>query len=84
MVTLVVYRLTKDFVYKEDNPNTDILNTDILFARHSGVSTIDVLVQFCDEIIESGLATLEEGSSNVEDQAIRREYRTKLRTIEGF
>jgi hypothetical protein len=83
-VPVVVHRLTKDPVYEEDDPNTDILNADIPFARRSGVSTVDVLAQFCDEMIESGLAALEEGGSNAEDQAVRREYRTKLRAVEGF
>jgi hypothetical protein len=83
-VPVVVHRLTKAPVYAEDDPDADILNADIPFARRSGVSAVDVFSQLCEEVIDLGLTNLEEGGSNAEDQAVRREYRTKLRAVEGF
>jgi hypothetical protein len=83
-IPVVVHRLTKAVAYEADDPDADILNADIPFARRSGVSAVDVFAQFCEEMIESGLTTLEEGGSSAEDQTIRREYRTKLRAVEGF
>lgn len=83
-ISVIVHRLTKPVLYGEDDTDADILNEDIPFSKRSGVNAVDVLSQFCEEIVESGLEALEEGGSNAEDPAARREYRTKLRAVEAF
>lgn len=83
-IPVVVHRLTKPVMYDEDDTDADVLNEDIPFAKRSGVNAVDVLSQFCEEVVESGLAALEEGGSNAEDAATRKEYRTKLRAVEAF
>jgi chemotaxis protein histidine kinase CheA len=83
-IPVVVHRLTRPFVYDEDDTDADVLNEDVPFAKRSGVNAVDVLSQFCDEVIESGLTALEEGGSTAEDAATRREYNTKLRAVEAF
>jgi hypothetical protein len=83
-IPVVVHRLTKPVLYDEDDTDADLLNEDIPFAKRSGVNAVDVLSQFCEEVVESGLAALEEGGSNAEDAATRKEYRTKLRAVEAF
>jgi hypothetical protein len=83
-IPVVVHRLTKPVPYGEDDTDADILNEDMPFAKRSGVNAVDVLSQFCEEVIESGLTALEEGGSNAEDAPGRREYTTKLRAVEAF
>jgi hypothetical protein len=83
-IPVIVHRLTKPVLYDEDDTDADLLNEDIPFSKRSGVNAVDVLSQFCEEVIESGLAALEEGGSNAEDAATRKEYRTKLRAVEAF
>lgn len=83
-IPVVVHRLTKPPIYDEDDTDADVLNEDVPFAKRSGVNAVDVLSQFCDEVIESGLTALEEGGSTAEDAATRREYNTKLRAVEAF
>jgi hypothetical protein len=83
-IPVTVHRLTKPVIYGEDDTDADILNEDIPFSKRSGVNAVDVLSQFCEEIVESGLEALEEGGSSAEDPAAKREYRTKLRAVEAF
>ena len=83
-IPIIVHRLTKPVLYDEDDTDADLLNEDVPFAKRSGVNAVDVLSQFCEEVVESGLAALEEGGSNTEDAATRKEYRTKLRAVEAF
>jgi hypothetical protein len=83
-IPVVVHRLTKKVSYDKGATDADILNTDIPYTQRGGVNAIDVLSQVCQEIIDSGLDTLEEGRSNSDDPALRREYGTKWRAIEAF
>ncbi len=83
-IPVVVHRLTKPVLYGEDDTEADLLNEDIPFSKRSGINAVDVLSQFCEEVVESGLAALEEGASNAEDAATRKEYRTKMRAVEAF
>jgi hypothetical protein len=83
-IPVVVHRFTRPVQYGEDDTDADLLNEDVPFAKRSGVNAVDVLSQFCEEVVESGLTALEEGGSNAEDAATRKEYRTKLRAVEAF
>jgi len=80
----MVHRLSKPLVYAEDDNDADILNMEIPFAKRGGVNAVDVLAQICEEVIDSGLTTLEDGMSNTEASSTRKEYRTKLRAVEAF
>lgn len=84
VIPVTVHRLTKPILYNENDSDADILNAEIPFAKRSGVNAVDVLSQICEEVIESGLATLEDGGATAEDAPTRREYRTKLRAVEAF
>jgi hypothetical protein len=83
-IPVTVHRLTKAPVYDEDELHADILNSEIPRTKRGGVNAIDVLSQICQEIIGAGVDTLQEGWSNCEDPALRREYKTKLRAVEAF
>jgi hypothetical protein len=83
-VPVTVHRFTKALVYNEDETDADILNTDIPHAKRSGVNTVDVLAQICEEVLSSAIGTLEDGGQAAENAALRREYRIKLRAIEAF
>lgn len=83
-IPITVNRLTKPLIPNEDNDETDILNSDIPFAKRGGVNAVDVLAQFCEEIVSAGLATLEENGAAAKEPAVRREFRTKLRAVEAF
>ncbi|KAI9743636.1 MAG: hypothetical protein M1818_002952 [Claussenomyces sp. TS43310] len=83
-IPVTVHRLTKPVIYDEDDTDADILNLEIPFSKRGGVNAVDVLAQICEEVLESGLETLEEGGMNAADAPTRREYRTKLRAVEAF
>jgi hypothetical protein len=83
-ILVTVHRLTGQPIYDEDESDADILNSEIPHARRGGVSAVDVLSQVCQEIIGSGLGTLEEGGKNAEDPSMRREYKTKWRALKLF
>jgi hypothetical protein len=83
-IPVVVHRLTRPITYEETEEDADILNEKIPFAKRTGVNAVDVLAQFCDEIVDSALTALEEGGSTAEDAPTRREYNTKLKAVEAF
>jgi hypothetical protein len=83
-VPVTVHRLTRPVLYEEDEPDADILNAEIPCANRGGVNAIDVLSQICQEIVGTGLDTLEDGGNNCEDLALRREYKTKWRAVHFF
>ena len=83
-IPVVVHRLTGGLVYEGDDPDIDILNAEIPNVKRAGVNSIDVLRQICQEIFGSALETLQEGRTNVEDAALRREYATKWRAVNSF
>lgn len=83
-IPITVHRLTKALIPDEDNDETDILNSDVPLARRGGVNAVDVLAQFCEEIVSAGLAALEETGMAAKEPAVRRELRTKLRAVEAF
>lgn len=83
-IPVTVHRLTRPVVYEEDEPDADILNAEIPCAKRGGVNAIDVLSQICQEIVGTGLDTLEDGGNNCEDPALRREYKTKWRAVHSF
>lgn len=83
-VIVPVHRLTRPIMVAEDETDADVLNAEIPFAKRGGVNAVDVLAEFCEETITSGLETLLEGGANAKDASTRREYRTKLRSVEAF
>ncbi|KAF8848969.1 hypothetical protein BDZ45DRAFT_810359 [Acephala macrosclerotiorum] len=83
-IPVTVLRLTKPFVYDDDEEDADILNSEIPHVKRAGVNTIDVLSDFCGEIVGTALETLEEGTSACEDAALRREYKTKWKAVADF
>ncbi|KAK2023499.1 AT hook domain-containing protein [Colletotrichum zoysiae] len=84
-VTIPVQRFTKRVqVLEGDEDDADVLNQDIPFAGRSGVNTVDVLTQVCDEMIETSLDTLKEGVRNAQDKSAKREYQVQLRALEAY
>jgi hypothetical protein len=83
-IPVTVLRLTKRLRYDEDELDAEILNAEIPHAKRPGVNAVDVFSQVCNEIIGSGLDTLEEGRRNAEDSELRREYRTKWSALKSF
>ncbi|KAK1994831.1 AT hook domain-containing protein [Colletotrichum falcatum] len=84
-VTIPVQRFTKRVPVAEgDEDEADVLNLDIPFAGRSGVNTVDVLTQVCDEMIETSLDALKEGVRNAQDKAAKREYQVQFRALEAY
>ncbi|WDK11415.1 AT hook domain-containing protein [Colletotrichum graminicola] len=84
-VTIPVQRFTKRVQVAEgDEDDADVLNQDIPFAGRSGVNTVDVLTQVCDEMIETSLDTLKEGGRNAQDKSAKREYQVQFRALEAY
>ncbi|KAK1972235.1 AT hook domain-containing protein [Colletotrichum sublineola] len=84
-VTIPVQRFTKRMQVAEgDEDDADVLNMDIPFAGRSGVNTVDVLTQVCDEVIETSLDTLKEGVRNAQDKSSKREYQVQFRALEAY
>lgn len=82
-IPITVHRITKKHAH-HGNENSDDHKFDLPHSKRIGVNAIDVFSQMCQEIIGSGLATLEAGRVDSQQSALRREYSTKLRAIEAF
>ncbi|KAJ3949304.1 uncharacterized protein N0V96_000419 [Colletotrichum fioriniae] len=61
-VSIPVQRFTKHVQVAEGGDEADVLAMDIPFAGRGGVNTVDVLTHMCDEIIETSIETLKEGT----------------------
>ncbi|KAK2063418.1 AT hook domain-containing protein [Colletotrichum caudatum] len=84
-VTIPVQRFTKRVqVVEGDEDDADVLNQDIPFTGRSGVNTVDVLTQVCNEMIETSLDTLKEGVRNAQDKSAKREYQVQFRALEAY
>ncbi|OLN81695.1 hypothetical protein CCHL11_06952 [Colletotrichum chlorophyti] len=85
MLSIAVQRFTRRAPLVEGgDDDADVLNLDIPFASRSGVNTVDVLAQVCDEILDASLGTLKEGIRTAEDASTKKEYRVKLRALEAY
>ncbi|KAM0335390.1 hypothetical protein ACHAQA_000435 [Verticillium albo-atrum] len=85
VIEIPVQRFTKRGRPAEgDDPDFDLISAEIPFSKRSGVNTIDVLAQMCDEIIESSLGTLREGVQRAPDPSAKKELRIKTRALEAF
>ncbi|KAI0473951.1 hypothetical protein GGR56DRAFT_558308 [Xylariaceae sp. FL0804] len=83
-IPITVQRYTKPAPRDGAEADEDVLNADIPYANRSGVNVIDVLSQMCEEVIETNMEKLHEAAVNAQDSATRKEFRTKLRTLEAF
>ncbi|KAH6664685.1 hypothetical protein B0J14DRAFT_493410 [Halenospora varia] len=83
-IPVIVHRLTIQPMFDDDEPDAEILNSEIPHTKRAGINVIDVLSQVCQEIIGAGLETLENGVDNAEDSALRREYKTKWQALFSF
>ncbi|OWP05230.1 hypothetical protein B2J93_7972 [Marssonina coronariae] len=83
-IPVIVHRLTRPPLYDGNESDAEILNAEIPHMKRGGVSTIDVLSNVCQEIIDSSLSTLEEMSSSFQDKVSRRELKIKMAAVEEF
>ncbi|PBP27635.1 AT hook domain-containing protein [Diplocarpon rosae] len=83
-IPVTVHRLTRPPLYEEDETDAEILNAEIPRMKRGGVSTIDVLSNVCQEIIDTSLNTLEELGNSFQDKVSRREFKTKWGAVEEF
>lgn len=83
-IDIVVHRLVGVPIYDENETDAEILNAEIPHIKRAGVNTIDVLSEVSQEIIDSGLNTLEDMGNGCQDKAARREYKTKYDAVESF
>ncbi|KAI1081955.1 hypothetical protein F5B20DRAFT_40839 [Whalleya microplaca] len=83
-IPIAVQRYTKRIHMDEADTDADILNAEIPFCNRGGVNVIDVLMQVCDEVIDTSLETLHEAALKAENSGTKREFRTKLRALEAF
>lgn len=83
-IHITVHRLNNKPIYEGNERDVDIINLDVPNAKRAGVNAIDVLSHLCQEIINSGLSTLEVGREESQEPSLKREYTTKWRALEAF
>ncbi|PBP20040.1 AT hook domain-containing protein [Diplocarpon rosae] len=83
-IPVTVHRLTRPPLYDENESDAEILNAEIPHTKRGGVSTIDVLSNVCQEIIDTSLNTLEELGNSFQDKVSRREFKTKWHAVDEF
>jgi hypothetical protein len=83
-IPITVQRFTKKPVANEQDPDADILALDIPFASRSGVNTIDVLSQICEEIIDTTVEQLNGEMEQADSASLRKDLRIKTRALDAF
>ncbi|KAI3324767.1 hypothetical protein HD806DRAFT_493543 [Xylariaceae sp. AK1471] len=83
-IPIAIQRYTKPLRRNDGDTDEDILNVDMPFADHKSPNVIDVVLQMCEESLDKYLSVLYEEASQAGGSANRKEYRTKLRTVEAF
>lgn len=83
-IPVTVYRLTKAPNYNEEADETDILISNVPYFRRAGANAVDVLSQVTEELIETGLATLEEVLSTNVDPKVKKEWVLKARALTHY
>lgn len=85
LVPIKVQRFTRSHARaSDDEDEEDILNADIPFANRSGVNSVDVLAQVCNEIIDHSKNIVKESALNAPTGAAKKEARTKFAALEAF
>lgn len=82
-IPVTVYRLTKAPNYNEEADEADILISKVPYFKRAGANAVDVLSQVAEELIETGLSTLEDGASHA-DAKTRKEWLVKLRALTHY
>lgn len=82
-IPVTVYRLTKAPNYDEGADEADILISKVPYFKRAGANAVDVLSQVAEELIETGLSTLEDGASNA-DARTKKEWVVKLRALTHY
>ncbi len=83
-ISIPVQRYEKKKRYSENDPDADILNADIPFARRGGPNVVDVLARMCEETINLYLDRLEGAAEDAEDTATRKAVRRQMRALDAF
>jgi hypothetical protein len=84
-ISVAVQRFTRPQVHDHDTDDSeDVLQADISHSTRGGPNAVDVLLQICEEVIDTTLATLQEAAEKAEDARTRKGYRVKLRALEAF
>lgn len=78
-IPVTVYRLTSKPDYDDDESDYEIP-----VDKRADMNSMDVFNDLCQEIVSTSLDFIEEGGSNADDPASRREYRTKHRAVKAF
>ncbi|KAI1328883.1 hypothetical protein F5Y16DRAFT_136863 [Xylariaceae sp. FL0255] len=83
-IPVTVQRYTRPLERNGENSDEDILNDDIPFTDHKSPNVVDILLQLCEESMEKYLSAVHEKANEVEGRYQRREFRTKIRSLEAF
>lgn len=81
---VTVQRFTRRPQPGEEDSDQDIFDIDIPFGSRSGVNTIDVLSQLCDEVIQRSLDLLEGALNQTGDSFSKKECRIKLLALKAY
>lgn len=81
---VTVQRFTRRSQPSEGDSDQDIFDVDIPFGSRSGVNTIDVLSQLCDEVIQHSLELLEKALNQTGDSFSKKECRIKLLALKAY
>lgn len=69
---------------EEEDDDAALPDFEIPEADRKGVNAIDVLCQMCEEMINHSIESLAEAINNAQNNAEKREFRTKARALEAF
>lgn len=73
-----------DAAGSDEDEDVLLQGAEIPYADRTGVNAVDVLTQMCEEVIDATLGKLQRAGEEAPSQAVRKEYRVKLRALEAF
>ncbi|KAI0158268.1 hypothetical protein GGR57DRAFT_459743 [Xylariaceae sp. FL1272] len=83
-IPITVQRYTRPLRRNEADSDEDILNADIPYTDHKSPNVVDIVLQMCEESFDKYLNALHREANLAQDKESRKEFRTKLRTLEAF
>ncbi|KAI8626671.1 hypothetical protein F5Y19DRAFT_478331 [Xylariaceae sp. FL1651] len=82
-IPVTVQRYTRPLCRNEGDANDDPI-ANIPYTDHKSPNVVDIVLQMCEESMEKYLVAVHEEAAHADGSVARKEFRTKLRTMEAF